>query len=136
MKKSAKPVSAVKSAPAAKAAPTKATAPKAAPAKTAPAKKPAAPAKKKTAGEPPATFISAQIDIGFGNHLYLRGEGPGLSWDHGVAMDNTGSNLWTATIKGATLPVVFKVLVNDLTWNTGADTSVEPGQSITVYPTF
>lgn len=131
MKKSAKPVSAVKSAPAAKAAPAKAVAPKAAP-----AKKPAAPAKKKTAAEPPATFISAQIDIGFGNHLYLRGEGPGLSWDHGVAMDNTGSSLWTATIKGAKLPVVFKVLVNDLTWNTGADYNIEPGQSITVYPTF
>lgn len=131
MKKSAKSVSAVKSAPAAKAAPTKAVAPKAAP-----AKKPAAPAKKKTAAEPPATFISAQIDIGFGNHLYVRGEGPGLSWDHGVAMDNTGSNLWTATIKGAKLPVVFKVLVNDLTWNTGNDYNVNAGKSITVYPTF
>jgi hypothetical protein len=104
--------------------------------KSAPAKKSAAPTKKKSAAEPPATFISAQIDIGFGNHLYLRGEGPGLSWDHGLAMDNTGSNLWTASIKGAKIPVGFKVLVNDLTWSTGADYVVEPGQSITVYPTF
>lgn len=104
--------------------------------KSAPAKKSAAPTKKKSAAEPPATFISAQIDIGFGNHLYLRGEGPGLSWDHGFAMDNTGTNLWTASIKGAKLPVAFKVLVNDLSWNTGADYVVEPGQSITVYPTF
>ena len=47
------------------------------PAAKAPAKKTAAPAKKKTS-EPPATFISAQINIGFGNHLYIRGEGPGL----------------------------------------------------------
>lgn len=117
---------------------TKAAKPAAKPAAKTPAKKTAAPAKKKpaAAAEPPATFISAQINIGFGNHLYLRGEGPGLSWDHGLAMDNTGSNLWTTTIKGAKVPVVFKVLVNDLTWNTGADYLAKPGKSITVTPTF
>lgn len=121
-----------KKAPVMKAA-AKSAAPKAPAKKTA-----AAPAKKKPAvvTEPPATFISAQIDIGFGNHLYLRGEGPGLSWDHGVAMDSVGANLWTASVNGATIPVVFKVLVNDLTWNAGADYTVDPGQSITVYPTF
>lgn len=110
---------------------------KAAPAAKAPAKKPAAPAKKKSAAaEPPATFISAQIDIGFGNHLTLRGEGPGLSWDKGLVMDNVGHSLWTASISKATKSVTFKVLVNDLTWSTGPDYVVEPGQSITVYPTF
>lgn len=102
----------------------------------APAKKAASPAKRKAVAEPPATFISAQIDIGFGNHLTLRGEGPGLSWDKGVTMDNVGHSLWTASVKGATKPVIFKVLVNDLTWNAGVDYTVEPGQSITVYPTF
>jgi hypothetical protein len=101
----------------------------------APAKKTAAPAKKKTSA-PPDTFVSAQIDIGFGNHLYLRGEGPGLSWDHGLAMDNTGSNLWTAAIKGTVAPVVFKVLVNDLTWSTGPDYVAKPGKSLTVTPMF
>lgn len=120
-----------------KAAPAKAApAPKSAPkAVKAPAKKAAAPAKKKT-GEPPVTFISASIDIGFGNHLFLRGEGPGLSWDHGVAMDCTGAGLWTASVKNAAAPVVFKVLVNDLSWSTGNDFVVEPGQSITVTPSF
>lgn len=103
----------------------------------APAKKTAVSAKKKSsAAEPPATFISAQIDIGFGNHLTIRGEGPGLSWDRGVVMDNVGHSLWTASISKAAKPVTFKVLVNDLTWSTGTDYIVEPGQSITVYPTF
>jgi hypothetical protein len=104
----------------------------------APVKKSAAPAKKNPtlAAEPPATFITAQIDIGFGNHLYIRGEGPGLSWDHGLAMDCTGNTLWTSTVKNASAPVIFKVLVNDLTWNTGPDYVVEPGQSITVNPAF
>ncbi len=109
---------------------------KVAPAKKAPAKKPAVSAKKKSAAEPPATFISAQIDIGFGNHLTLRGEGPGLSWDKGLVMDNVGHSLWTSSISKAAKPVTFKVLVNDLTWSTGPDFVIEPGQSITVYPSF
>ena len=99
------------------------------------AKTVAAPAKKKT-GEPPVTFISAQIDIGFGNQLFLRGTGPGLSWDQGVAMECVGTGLWTASVKNATLPVTFKVLVNDLSWSSGEDYVVSPGHSITITPTF
>lgn len=104
----------------------------------APAKKMPAPAKKRSviSSEPPATFISAKIDIGFGNHLYIRGEGPGLSWDRGLAMDCVGAGLWTITVKQAAVPVVFKLLVNDLTWSEGADFLAEPGQSITIIPAF
>ena len=104
----------------------------------APAKKTPAPARKKPAmnSEPPATFISAKVDIGFGNHLYVRGDGPGLNWDLGVAMDCVGAGLWTVTVKQATAPVVFKVLVNDLSWSAGEDFSVEPGQSVTITPSF
>ena len=103
----------------------------------APAKK-SAPAKKQpaTTAAPAATYLSAKVDIGFGNHLYLRGEGPGLSWDKGLPMDCSSNLMWTTTITGATAPVVFKVLVNDLTWSTGKDYVVEPGQSVTVTPTF
>jgi len=103
-----------------------------------PAKKTAAPAKKKSAAsaEPPATFISAQIDIGFGNRLTIRGSGPGLSWDEGLLMDNAGPNLWTVSLAKASKPVNFKVLVNDLSWSTGADFVVAPGKSITIFPTF
>lgn len=102
----------------------------------APAKK-SAPAKKKALSSPsPATFITAKVNIGFGNHLYVRGEGPGLSWDHGIAMDCTGSDLWTSTIKGATIPVIFKVLINDVTWSTGNDFVAEAGQSVNITPTF
>ena len=103
----------------------------------APAKK-SAPAKKKAAATtaPLVTTISAKVDIGFGNHLYLRGEGPGLSWDRGVAMDCINNVLWSTILKGATAPVIFKVLVNDLTWSTGKDYVVEPGQSVTIAPTF
>jgi len=125
MKKSIKPVSAIKTvlAPATKSA-------------AAPAKK-SAPAKKAPAvtAVPPATYISAKIDIGFGNLLYLRGEGPGISWDKGLLMECSNGAIWTATIPGATT-IVFKVLVNDLSWSIGKDYVVEPGQSVTIIPTF
>jgi hypothetical protein len=104
----------------------------------APARKSAAPAKRKPAvhTEPPATFISAKIDIGFGNHLYIRGDGPGLSWDHGLAMDCVGTDLWTVSVKNAATLVTFKLLVNDLTWSSGNDFTAEPGQSLTITPAF
>lgn len=114
---------------------TPAPAPKAPKAVKAPAKKAAAPAKKKT-GEPPVTFISAQIDIGFGNALFLRGTGPGLSWDKGIAMDCVGTGLWTTSVKHAKEAVVFKVLVNDLSWSSGEDYVAAPGQSVTITPSF
>ena len=106
--------------------------------KAAPVKETAAPVKKKavTKKESPATIIFAKIDIGFGNHLYIRGEGQGLSWDHGVAMDCVGNGLWTTSITDAALPVVFKLLVNDLSWSTGPDYVAEPGKSITIEPAF
>ncbi|MDP2138599.1 MAG: hypothetical protein Q8J74_12195 [Candidatus Didemnitutus sp.] len=119
-----------------------AAAPKAAPTKKAPATKKkaasTAPVRKKRAAqtESPATIISSRANIGFGNHLYLRGEGPGLSWDHGVAMDCIAADSWVATLKGATLPVVFKVLIDDKTWCKGNDYVVEPGQSVSVTPIF
>jgi hypothetical protein len=98
----------------------------------------AAPAKKKVAAviESPATQISAKVDIGFGNHLYLRGSGPGLSWDRGIAMDCVAADIWTASLRDVKEPVSFKLLINDMTWSTGNDFVVEPGQSITVSPTF
>jgi hypothetical protein len=97
-------------------------------ARKAPAKKPAA----KTT----STKITAQFDVGFGNTLYIRGEGPGLSWDRGLAMDCVADDEWTITISDATVPVVFKFLLNDITWCVGNDYVVEPGGSIAVVPSF
>lgn len=97
-------------------------------ARKAPAKKPAA--------RTTSTKITAQIDVGFGNTLYIRGEGPGLSWDRGLAMDCMADDAWTITISDATVPVVFKFLLNDMTWCVGNDYVVEPGGSTEVVPSF
>lgn len=82
------------------------------------------------------TTITARIDVGFGNALYLRGEGPGLSWDVGVALDCVASDRWTIALPHGEKPIIFKLLINDLTWSQGSDYVVAPGSNVTVTPSF
>jgi hypothetical protein len=51
-------------------------------------------------------------------------------------MECAAADLWTAAINDATKPVVFKFLVNDLTWCAGEDCVIAPGQSVTLTPDF
>jgi hypothetical protein len=85
---------------------------------------------------PKLTTITAKIDIGFGNTLFLRGEGPGLSWNHGVALDCVDDDKWSITLPGAHRAVIFKFLVNDLTWSAGSDYIVDPGSTSVFVPAF
>jgi len=89
-----------------------------------------------SASEPVLTRIVAQIDAGFGNAIYIRGEGPGLSWDSGVPLTCVGAEEWQFTVGSASKPFAFKLLVNDVTWSTGADLTIRPGEKLTVTPTF
>ncbi|GAB5558698.1 MAG: hypothetical protein SynsKO_03450 [Synoicihabitans sp.] len=127
VKKAVAPKKAVAKKPAAKPAVTKKVVAKKAPAKKAPAKKKAA-AKK--------TLITAKIDIAFGNTLFVRGEGPGLSWDAGVPMNSVDADTWSLEIAGAKSQVIFKFLVNDITWNIGEDYVVDAGGEVSLIPTF
>ncbi len=116
--------------------------------KPAPAAKPAAvvakhakPVLKKTsvkavASRPVTTTVTAQIDIGFGNALYIRGEGPGLSWDRGVLMNCVSDAEWQIALKESARPIIFKFLVNDLSWSTGEDYTAAAGASVTLTPAF
>ena len=140
---------AAKTAPARKAVKAVAPVRKAAPSKkVAPATR-AAPAIKKTpiakkaavraaALEPvhQTTTIVAAIDVGFGNSLTLRGEGPGLSWERGVPLECATGDLWTITLPGTSHPIVCKFLINDATWCIGDDYTVLPGSSVVLSPTF
>lgn len=82
------------------------------------------------------TTITACIDVGFGNALYVRGEGPGLSWDKGVLMECVGPDQWQIVLGEAARPYLVKFLVNDLTWSSGPDYTVPSGVSLTLAPQF
>jgi hypothetical protein len=120
--------------------PAKKTAPVAKPTKAA-AKKPtisavATPVVKAVETKPVATTITAKIDIGFHNALYIRGEGAGLSWDKGALMTCVNDDQWQCVLGESARPIVFKFLVNDLSWSTGEDFSVAPGSNVTLVPKF
>jgi hypothetical protein len=82
------------------------------------------------------TTISAHIDIGFGNALCVRGEGAGLSWDKGTRMECIADDRWSLALGESSRPIIFKFLINDLTWSTGHDFSVASGSSVALKPLF
>ncbi len=102
----------------------------------APVAKAAVPVVKAVAPKPVVTVITAKIDIGFGNALYVRGEGAGLSWDRGLLLDCVGDDQWTVTLGESARPIVCKFLVNDLSWSTGEDYVVAPGGKTAFEPAF
>ena len=104
-------------------------------AKKGPARKTAAKAKLEVSTSP-ETRISARIDIGFGNILYLRGDGPGLSWEHGVPMECNKDSVWNWTTSETAKAFTYKVLVNDVSWSVGEDYTAHAGQNNKVNPEF
>lgn len=79
--------------------------------------------------------IEAKIDVGFGNSLYLRGEGIGLSWNQGVPLTCVDGNTWKWT--GETKQQLkFKLLLNDQVWSQGEDLIATPGQKVEISPAF
>jgi hypothetical protein len=81
------------------------------------------------------TTIEVKIDVGFGNAVFLRGQGSGLTWEHGVPLACVDGCTWRWSQKVAD-PVTFKVLLNDQVWCAGSDFVVAPGQKVEVSPCF
>jgi hypothetical protein len=80
--------------------------------------------------------ITAKIDVGFGNSLFLRGSGAGLTWTKGVPLVCVADDAWSLVLPGATGPIAFKFLLNDTAWSTGKDFLAGPGDTVTVTPVF
>lgn len=92
--------------------------------------------KPKAKGVAVTTTIVAAVDVGFGNSLILRGEGPGLSWDTGTAMECVADDRWSITLPESSQPIICKFLINDTTWSVGEDYTVLPGSSVVLSPVF
>jgi hypothetical protein len=59
------------------------------------------------------TRLTVVSYIGIGNKLYLRGEGPGLSWDKGVPLQFVSIGRWRWETGDAAAAVTCKVYKND-----------------------
>lgn len=111
-----------------KAAPIIVAAPSPGPAKAAPPQTPVV-----TAAAP--VTIEAKIDIGFGNNLFARGQGGGLSWEHGIPLECVDSKTWRLIVP-AKDKLQFKLLLNDAVWCKGEDLVATPGKKVEVTPAF
>ena len=111
--------------------------PTAEPAVTASALKPASSTRepRAAAATRTVTTIEAKIDIGFGNNLFVRGEGAGLSWDHGTPLKCVDSQTWQLSVE-AKAPLKFKLLLNDSVWMAGEDLVAPPGKRVAITPAF
>jgi len=60
-----------------------------------------------------ATRLIATAYIGIGNRLFIRGDGPGLSWEKGVPLQFVSIGKWRWETSDAVAPIRFKLYKND-----------------------
>jgi hypothetical protein len=84
----------------------------------------------------PLTTIAADINVGLGNALFIRGEGEGLSWDKGVPLHCSSDSTWIWASADVTEKVVFKLLLNDVLWAQGDNLVVSAGKDLRTVPVF
>jgi glycosidase len=90
---------------------------------------------------PPATTVTTihvHYNAGYGNAVWLRGSAYPFWWDAGRAMRNLGNNVWEWQTErlpaGSTVDV--KALINDYTYQDGANVTITGGTTVDIYPTF
>ncbi|MDR1528388.1 MAG: hypothetical protein LBS22_02265 [Puniceicoccales bacterium] len=81
--------------------------------------------------------VIAKANIGFGNRLYIRGDGCGLSWNKGIAMKYANNDRWQWECKNVPPKTnfEFKVLINDETWSAGENYTAT-NKNTEICPTF
>jgi len=84
-----------------------------------------------------ATRLLATAYIGIGNRLFIRGEGPGLSWEKGVPLAFVSIGKWRWETTESTATVTFKLYKNDTVECTGlGEQTIAPGHLTEVTATF
>lgn len=74
--------------------------------------------------------------IGISNKLYIRGDGPGLSWDSGVPMELVGIGKWEWKTYEAISAINCKVLINDEQWTDSEDIEIQPMTTVETSASF
>lgn len=82
------------------------------------------------------TQIIVRFDCGFGNALFIRGEGAGLSWEKGKVLRNVKANEWLFETLDTFTECSFKIVFNDERYEIGENHSVACGKAITIEPHF
>jgi hypothetical protein len=80
--------------------------------------------------------VEVEYDAGFGNQLYIRGEGGNLSWEKGIPMTNVDATHWAWETKSSFESCMFKILLNDVQYEVGENHSLTCGGTLRYTPRF
>lgn len=80
--------------------------------------------------------LLANILIGIGNKLYVRGEGTGLSWSEGQPMEFVEIGLYRWTSANLEEPIQVQIYLNDEISALGDPIRLRPGEELEVTPDF
>ena len=84
-----------------------------------------------------ATRLLVTAYIGIGNRLFIRGQGPGLSWEKGVPLQFVSIGKWRWETTEATAPIAYKLYKNDgLECSALGEQTLTPGNQQEVAATF
>ena len=83
-----------------------------------------------------ATRLLATAYIGIGNKLFIRGDGPGLSWEKGVPMQFVSIGKWGWATHDATAPIRAKLYKNDEITGMTGEITLGPGQHVEITALF
>lgn len=83
-----------------------------------------------------ATRLLATAYIGIGNKLFIRGDGPGLSWDKGVPMQFVSIGKWGWATSDATAPVRCELYKNDESAALTGEVVIHPGKHVEMTALF
>jgi len=83
-----------------------------------------------------ATRLLVTAYIGIGNKLFIRGDGPGLSWEKGVPMQFVSIGKWGWASHDVTGPIACKLYKNDETAALSGEIFLEPGKHVELTALF
>ncbi len=82
------------------------------------------------------TRVIVKYDVGFSNFLTIRGKGANLSWEKGILLKNNKNDEWVWETEIPFTQCEFKVLINDISFETGDNHPLQCGASIQYTPQF
>jgi hypothetical protein len=83
-----------------------------------------------------STRLLVTAYIGIGNKIFVRGEGPGLSWEKGVPMEFVSIGKWSWKASDATAPVKIQLYKNDDLAAQGDAIAIPAGHHVEATPVF
>lgn len=82
------------------------------------------------------TRVVVHFDVGYNNHLFIRGNGANLSWNKGIMLRNTRSNEWVWETDAPFKSCEFKILINDIQYEQGNNHTLNSGKNMEYTPHF